>query len=660
MVAARKSNENQSGKTAEPKKKTAGKAKTKRTQAHADAEQALLKNPNIALVKTAIDEAEEVPPWEDEDDEAENSGAIAGRIPLKYRKDGLPVDCPVHPIGVFGENYFFLDELSQLRILKAGHMSRLNIQSLFGSKLGLLTDYFPRMDKEGTISGWRPEKASERLMIAASRKGIWDPGEKIRGQGGWRGEEDELIFHLGDQIFVGRSPHPPSNPKEKQTPEKTIKPGVVGDFVYPAFPKLPPPFEGKAKPDGVLELLDLIKTWNWRRKEVDPLLLLGWLGAAMLGGALKWRPLIWVSGDKGTGKSTLHDGVLKPVFDGAIISVSDTTAAGIWQKVGHATLPIAIDELEAEADNRRTASVIKLARQAASGGVVLRGGADHAGAEFKARSCFLFSSILIPPLMGQDKSRIAVLDLGKISGLPPNINPKRMREIGQQIKRRLIDGWGRLHDTIEILRQALADVGFDSRGIDQFGTLIACADIMMQDNLMDTDSAREWAELLRDAAESEKEDNLADHDRCLEHLVTSLVDVYKGGQRRQLGEWIATGCGVVKIPGFAVEFEEVNAGLGSFGLRIIEKGGGKWLAVANSHQGLQTIFKDTQWASQPGTTGVWMQSLRRVDGAVAHNGLRFNGVAARATIIPVDKVLKNAENNFSIDEGEEGAQYHDL
>ena len=48
--------------------------------------------------------------------------------------------------------------------------------------------------------------------------------------------------------------------------------------------------------------------------------------------------------------------------------------------------------------------------------MVLRGGSDHQAAGFVVRSAFMFSSILIPPLLDQDLSRIAVLTL---KDLPP-------------------------------------------------------------------------------------------------------------------------------------------------------------------------------------------------------------------------------------------------
>jgi predicted ATPase len=32
---------------------------------------------------------------------------------------------------------------------------------------------------------------------------------------------------------------------------------------------------------------------------------LGWIAAATIGGALDWRPSLWITGDLSTGKSTL-------------------------------------------------------------------------------------------------------------------------------------------------------------------------------------------------------------------------------------------------------------------------------------------------------------------------------------------------------------------
>ncbi len=295
------------------------------------------------IVRMALDKAEQVARPPDEPPADSGGGGLGGERRSFLGRGDLPHTCPVEPLGVFGEMFWYIDALRQLRGLKAKEHSKLILTGLFGTHLALLYDAWPRVNKEGKTVGWRAEAVAEALMVACSRRGVWDVWGRVRGSGAWKDAEGGLVFHCGDVIISAAAHHHVGRP----------------------------------------------------RPQVDAQLLLGWVCAGLLGGALDWRPLVWITGDKATGKSTLHQ-VLHAVFgDDGILSVSDVSAAGIWQKLGHSTLPVAIDELEAEEDNRKAQNVIKLARQAASGGVILRGGADHAATEFKARSCFLFSSILV-------------------------------------------------------------------------------------------------------------------------------------------------------------------------------------------------------------------------------------------------------------------------
>ncbi len=75
---------------------------------------------------------------------------------------------------------------------------------------------------------------------------------------------------------------------------------------------------------------------------------------------------------------------------------------------------MAIDELEASAVSRKASEIVDLARVASSGGTISRGGADHEGVQFTLRNAFLFSAINPPPMEPADRSRMAILNLGKI------------------------------------------------------------------------------------------------------------------------------------------------------------------------------------------------------------------------------------------------------
>ena len=306
----------------------------------------------------------------------------------------LPKNFPVTPLGVLVESAYFLDGMSQLREIKFKDFGKMRLQSLFIPQPGVVVRYWPRVDAKGEATGgWRNEDCSTVLMHHAAERGIFNPVERLRGRGCHRGIDGGLIWHLGNVVLVDGVPVPP---------------GLIEDHVYPGAERCLKPKPHEDIPTPGQELKDLFSSWNFTRMNVDPLLLFGWVMAAKIGGALDWRPLVWITGDAATGKSTLHKVIEKVLCD--VIAVTDTTGAGVWQKLGYDTLPVIIDELEADADNRQSQKVIKLAREAASGGKILRGGSEHNGQEFQAMSSFMFSSILHPPLPPQDKSRLAILD----------------------------------------------------------------------------------------------------------------------------------------------------------------------------------------------------------------------------------------------------------
>lgn len=529
---------------------------------------------------------------------------------------------PIVPLGVHGDAFHYLDANRQLRTLTSRDHQRLGLLGLFGTQTSLLYRYFPRTDRKGETTGWRPEEVAELLMRECSARGIWNGAERERGPGAWTDREGGLVLHCGDAILYGGQWQPPG--------------AIYGRHVYPAAPSMPRPSEEIAATGagGPAEtLLDILRTWQWKRPSTDPEILLGWICAGMIGGALDWRPMCWITGGAGTGKTTLQK-LLGLVFDGALVAVTDSSEAGIRQKLGKASLPVALDEQEAEEDNRKQLAVIKLARQAASGGVVLRGGASHQGAEFQARSCFLFSSILVPPLSPQDRSRMAILELEPLAGVnPPALEPARLAVIGAALRRRLIDQWPRMAGTVQAYRLALASQGHSSRGADQFGTILASLDLAIADAPPDSDTLDEWADRLRPSDEEASEES-TDQYACIYRLLTSPVDVYRGGKKKTVGEWVGQAVGKSENQDSA----EAAEALAVLGLRMAREDGRWWLAIANKHQGLEALFHGSKWAGTSGTMGVWVQSLRRLPEAKPVKA-RFAGLQLRATAVPLDYVM---------------------
>lgn len=581
----------------------------------------------LESIAATIEEPETVKPQTPGDD------VDGGGPDVDGPRTDLPPGCPVTPLGCEGTTFFYLDAKGQIIGIPSDRHSKNNMVALLSPQTGWAHQNYTRYSKEGKPNGWHADRLAEHLMNACSDLPIWNPLNDVRGAGAWRGERGELILHCGNAVLID---------------DEWIPPGRHGRHVYPASRPLPRPasmaFSG---PDTAGQRLkDLLATWNWRRGELDAHLLLGFVGAGMIGGALKTRPLLWITGTKGTGKSAIHD-VLKLVFDDAIVSVSDATAAGVWQKLGFSTLPVAVDEIEAQADNRKELAVVQLARQAFSGGLVLRGGQDHKGAEFVARSAFLFSSIIIPPLLGQDRSRMAILELEKLRAVEPlSYDPDNLRAVGGAIRRRLVDGWPRLDANFEVFRQALADEGHDARAADVFGTLLACADLILADGEVDRDSAISWAMELGTANLADFTDDESDEGRCATHLLSKEIDPYHNGTKTTVARWILRAQGRLRDE----DADKANRALGNHGLKVTKVGELEVVAIANYHDGLARLFDGSHWTGRSGSMGGWVQALRRLPGAErADKTVYFAGVRSRATIVPAAVLVpEGAEHETAI------------
>ena len=299
----------------------------------------------------------------------------------------LPAECPVRPLGMVPGDTptaAFLTASGTITKLTGQAMGQGNLEALFSPSNKFLWGTWPRLNKDGQVNGVRAELARADLLAAAGRLGIWDEMERVRGSGAWKGRDGSLVLHLGDRVLAnGKANHW----------------GEIDGYVYPAQASMLGPHQD-SQLDGLngpaREALALFQTWNWRHP-ISAVLMLGWVCAAMVGGALKWRPAVWPTGDKGTGKSSLVDaakGLLGP--NGAIVT-TNTTAAGIRQVVMNKSIPVVLDEMEAAEDGGDAIGrVIELLRQASSGGIGLRGGSDHKGTVFQIRSAMLAASIHYP------------------------------------------------------------------------------------------------------------------------------------------------------------------------------------------------------------------------------------------------------------------------
>lgn len=605
----------------------------------------------------------------------------------EYERPAFSPECPVRPLGISSDisgsqRCYYLDVNGQLVGLEANNRhGKLGLIALFGTKSDWLEAHFPQWSapvyegrgkdrqlvKPSEIVGFDQADAARALIEECARRGIFDPAGRIRGRGAHALAKGGLILHLGDVLLASR-----------QRLDGTVRDfkfheaGLFEGYVYPTGAATPRPWHEAAPSRPAEKLLGVINTWNWKRGLLDARLLLGAIGASMLGGALRWRPNVWITGAAGTGKSTLNgeDGVLDLLFGNAALRTGNASAAAIRQSLKNSTVPVFFDEIEAEPDNRRVKEVIELARVASSGSTVHRGGQDHQAHEFTLKSCFWFSSINIPPIEPQDRSRLAILELKPLpsDAKPLMLNELKLPDTGRMLQRRMIEGWHRLEATIAAFHAVLADAGHTRRACDQFGTLLACADLLLNDDMPDAEELAHWAELCAPRRMAEVSEAVSDHQACLHHVLTSLVQARGGDEREQLGTWMGRAVAAKVASAFddyGHELDErADKRLQQLGLKLVNaswKGEerdlqgkvtkpGRWgaaafeaaapgfLAVAGSHRGLDALFQGTKWQG-----GVWKQSLARFPGCIEPVKVKFDHLSLTAVLVPLHHLIDEAE-----------------
>ena len=599
----------------------------------------------------------------------------------------MPDGCPVVPVGTEDGVFYFLTALGELRGLTADKVSNNHIKAMFAPEIDYLygverwqqKKLAKKKDNNGdeieewvTTGGLKTQTISEDLLNVGAAKGVWNAREKVRGRGAWRGDDGGLILHTGNHVLIGG---------------RWERPGMYDGMVYPTAPPIPKP-AGKAAARGeqlapelvgslrargiaiasdaspAAVLLELLKTWNWARPRIDPILLLGWIGAAMIGGALDYRPLAWMTGDKATGKSALQK-LIGWLFDGGILQSPKPSEAGVRQVLGQQSLPVGIDELEASEDNRKALDLVELARLAASSqGNILKGGQDHKGHEFRVTACFLFSSILVPPIPPQDKSRLAMLELGELpaGSREPKIDKREIAAIGGWLRKRLADRWGEWPTILECFTDALIDHGGQGgRAADQFGTLRAAAHVLLDAGMPDDEELVLWAGMLGVSALAETSEATGESPLCLQHMASSPVQLEGRGLPKLVSEWLLDASEPIDLTAEpdvqgAVQNRRAQAdkALGRAGMRIVvpvrARGAGAgqtdrapivgqtYVAVAVTHQGLAKLFENSRWAK-----GVWTQAMRRVPGAIGGETQRIGGIAMKCTFVPIEAIVERED-----------------
>jgi hypothetical protein len=573
----------------------------------------------------------------------------------------LPAPCPVTPLGVNGKSLVFLDGLNQIQTAPT-KCDKGDLMLWFGNDY--LEAHYATEGKER----WDQRKAQVALVEDCRNLGIFNPKGRVFGRGAHRGPNGgrELVLHMGGRVVVADPAQ--RREQDKLTVSRAGAVTVGGErLFYPALPSLTPPAPRPATANEAHDLMATFEQFYWVEPDAAPLVLTGMVAQMFICGALRWRSHAWIVSPTGSGKTTLQT-IIREMLGNWCLHTEDASEAAIRQVLNDDTLPVLVDEAEPHDKQEKLQALLNLMKKASSGAKIHRGGADHKAQEFTAQSCFLLSSVLHAPLRGEDRNRLAILEMRKV---PDNAPPLELematwRTMGRKLHRRMIEHWPRWDETYEAYKRAIAGHGFEGRHQDTFGTLLACADLLLYDHgvhHISSDSAAPGRErvaqavaIVRPMMERARSEARSDVERVLLHLASSMLPGSNGNPPEPVGLWIERAMELVHSASedpsafetAPVINEKARAKLKSHGLRVVsltqkpdqrqpsvsdppaEDWRGSYLAVAYaSNTPLCELFKGSDWAG-----GAWVQSLGKIEG-VQKAKVRFAGSLDNAVCVPL-------------------------
>ena len=545
----------------------------------------------------------------------------------------IPSNAPFVCLGFDGDSYYYQPSNTGqvIRLTGPGHSTN-----------GLLRlaelSYWETIYPSKTGVNWSAAVSS--LFARQAAVGVFSP-DRIRGRGAWS-DDGRSILHLGDQLIVDGITYPVMAP-----------PPTKFNYQRLAAIDLPTDIQPLTNEQG-FQIIDIASRFHWEIP-ASGLLLSGWAALAPICGALTWRPHIWLTAGAGSGKSTLLDRFLGPLLDSlAIWPEGNTTEAFIRQELRADALPVIFDEAESneQSDRKRIQDILSLARVASSSGrgVIGKGGADGAAQRFTIRSMFLLCSIATALKQGADRSRFAQLTLRNPSHMPKDKRISHWRNLdadlselitpatGHQLLHRSVRSIEIIRGSVAAFRRAAAERFDSQREGDQYGTLLAGAWSLCNQQIATEDDARRLIEE-NDWEPYREANELPDEQRCIQHILQHQVrveaektSVFDGKVTSRAAVLTRTVWELVEASRDGAEQDDISpaiaeAHLGRLGIRVDDDR----ILISNTALGIQRILADTPWAHS------WSTVLARVPGASRPGKCRFKGLSdpTRAVSLPI-------------------------
>lgn len=587
------------------------------------------------------------------------AGGEAPAGPFYPEPPAYDAEIPITFLGYSDELLHFLMDTGDKRDLSPRALKNdAEVEWLFAGHREWLCKHFPQIDDMGRP---KPEKwstaAVRRWIFGRMKKaGRWDPATPVRKQGVWRAGDGKLLVHVGDEVGA-------------VTPAGITyrRAGCLeGGALYPGTYKIARPTEPPATKEDGGKLLRAFSLWNYA-DAIGPDLVLGWYGQALLGVAKPWNAHAAVRNDRGSGKTWLVCLLAAAFGDQARHQIHNTSEAGLRQMVSAEARALLLDEQEDDAGSggaemiQRMLGIIRL--MSSGDGRIVRGTTEGDAREFVVNGCAFMAAILLPDLKPQDRSRITVLRLLKLT---KGADPERVvratewaKKMSGAFRLRALLGAERYLADFATWRTAVVVAGCDARYADQYASLLAGRDLLLRDEPITAGEAKKeiedrFADWIKVRLEEDAEQS--EGSECLRRILYKAVNIGHGQIMSPAGMILAArqtretagGALMRRLQVYGLRLltvEEIAATRARFraeekkldpALKAMLWAGqgetppGEILLVARRHPELAKLLEGSRWEHNK-----WRDALEYLEGAAEWPGtMRIGGEATRCSAIP--------------------------
>lgn len=513
----------------------------------------------------------------------------------------------------FKEKEYFYTSSSNQQIVPISGFSKVDLLNL------MPLEYWEACFPGSKGISW--DDAITSLMVQARTRGIFQ-SQNIRGAGVWE-DDRRVVVNMGDHLVVDG--------------ERMGLGDIKSSYFYTLGIKLPGLNPNPLSAEECSVVREACEKFKWKRPDFG-FLLAGAMVTTRVCGALPIRPHLWLTGEKGSGKTTLFNRLIYPIIgEPLIFAGGNTTEAGIRQEVSANAVPVLFDEFENNGQKSAEIiqSILDLMRLSWSEtrASIIKGSAGGTATSYRARFAAIVTSIRQVSMTDADRSRFATIELA-----PHDNDAKHWSELDSLLSQIDLEFGNRLFarsirllpvllENFKMMKAALSRHSPGQRFGDQYGMLLAGYAILLQDEPMNEEQADIVVKHVK-LDEEREESSVGDHNNALNQLLTTNATVETSSSRWQelIGSLISKVWHDQTLTNHAEALLKI-------GIRV-EK---EYVAIAcPNHAELEkTVYRGTRWSNS------WGKSISRLPGATSRKKTRIGATSVWAVHVPPHQIINS-------------------